>query len=1471
MASSSSGVLSKVQASIKSALGQAGVGREDTPDDVLASLVLFDAARNVHVLAPTVSAVEAAAAAEAAKKAEEEAEKVAQEAAKTRLKFLQDFFKAIWSGKDISSYVTDDAVFAPPGAELPMAAFADMCKAYKQAWPSWECKVWDVVDNKDGTADTLPTWTVHTQQVVGKMTGDVAEIGPFPAVGIGDAPAEAKSIACVLPTEIGQYTFAADGKLQKAVYAGELGDERGATTMHITPPAGMGCLYQWIGVPLDQLPPPPPQTPGTRSSRPAAAAADGLAAAAPAPLLPDGQLNESNLKDAWEHAANLCAEKHQAPHENVGYGPVMNRIAEYITTVCPALPRTREHHVTILIVSGGSDGIHVDQTDDWHVRLKEHIDALASRRVFVQTAVLGVDGDDGAGCNGGDVFNASELTFDPALRLVEHVTCVSPATTTTHQPADENADAAAAAAAPPAAASTLASALAPASAETAAAAPHADAVNSSVETSATTNTNAIETVEEAMGRLTQRFAEAACYWPMRVSIGREGQETLDCHITASATRPKEFGFGSAMAGFDEEDPMVFTAKAYFRDVLGDQPTGGGDDSPGGAGGALSTVPAGEVALTAFDHDGAMISGGGSGVVPASVTRFSFGSMLQSDAAGSGGSDGQADRRCFAAHHDLFRTYVKALASGWSKGSNPRPTRSVVQPTTATVTPSAAAATVAAADVPSAPAPAPTPAPAGPASEAGDAAGAAGATPSSAADQSLPAASDAQPAPPDVGAPSPGAVPSPPEKGSLGEKIKFFLNYLTDLESRPHVLHHAATDMKTGLTQFGYALAQLHGASNKLAQLADEWCQSEGLGSSAGAAMLMQLGRSAAKELCDSNFEYERQRHNEVEKQRGLWEARPAKGEHKKVGSSGIGRKEDHDYKTNKTPDFAFRLEMFSNLHGESSDGGSTAGSKGARAASTDSKPASVVVDISALKDRDIRAYLKEHGLDQGGKTSDKRKRLADFVAGGGVLKPTAGALAAAAAAKANANGTTAAAAGQGVEQGSGGTLAPPKETRDERADRKEKEAAETAAAKAKYDAENKFDDEMEEWGFGATPQPQQWLRAKSNVKLSEVSEHHPIIQSARLEQARAEAIAAERAVAEKHVAEQQAAEEASRREEEATALEYAETLEKVRLAAEAKVAEKKKAKKSLVLSRWGREEQVDIVPTRPTASKSGRSGRGSGGHRRNPSMASTPFAPPTAIVSKPLPSQSGSGKEILEVKQTLPQTAECGGCKVGDKVEVMNKFPGGSVLVRNVKKVWEVRHHKSKMLPPHAFQERPPTPEVEFASFGSSSSSSSSSSAAAAAISNTAGRHQHNSAGAQNEPSSWWHKGKEERTRSAEQQRGAASSNSSDPSRSQRPPAMVQPSLSPSPPPPAAASSAPFSSPPAARSNAASPPTVAAAPPGLKGQALMDFNTAESEKIAAAEGRDMTREERLGLGSASTKDTQRRLNNMTFNFSFGSN
>jgi len=46
-------------------------------------------------------------------------------------------------------------------------------------------------------------------------------------------------------------------------------------------------------------------------------------------------------------------------------------------------------------------------------------------------------------------------------------------------------------------------------------------------------------------------------------------------------------------------------------------------------------------------------------------------------------------------------------------------------------------------------------------------------------------------------------------------------------------------------------------------------------------------------------------------------------------------------------------------------------------------------------------------------------------------------------------------------------------------------------------------------------------------------------------------------------------------------------------------------------------------------------------------------------------------------------------------------------------------------------------------------------------------------------------------------------------------------------------------------------------------------NYETSQKLAVKEGRDMTREEQLGLGSASTEDTSKRLSDMTFDFSFG--
>jgi hypothetical protein len=167
-----------------------------------------------------------------------------------KLEFLREFFAAVKAGDDLWQYTTDECVFAPPGIELPIADFQHMMQEFMMAFPTWDPLVHDCTDNGDGT------YTVETQQVVGLCTGDLPAVGPFPAVAYSSAPAHAKANACVLPTEVGQFTFV-DGKVAKAVYTGALGEERGATTMHITPPVGMMCLYQWMGLTMDQLTPPP--------------------------------------------------------------------------------------------------------------------------------------------------------------------------------------------------------------------------------------------------------------------------------------------------------------------------------------------------------------------------------------------------------------------------------------------------------------------------------------------------------------------------------------------------------------------------------------------------------------------------------------------------------------------------------------------------------------------------------------------------------------------------------------------------------------------------------------------------------------------------------------------------------------------------------------------------------------------------------------------------------------------------------------------------------------------------------------------------------------------------------------------------------------------------------------------------------------------------------------------------------------
>ena len=64
-------------------------------------------------------------------------------------------------------------------------------------------------------------------------------------------------------------------------------------------------------------------------------------------------------------------------------------------------------------------------------------------------------------------------------------------------------------------------------------------------------------------------------------------------------------------------------------------------------------------------------------------------------------------------------------------------------------------------------------------------------------------------------------------------------------------------------------------------------------------------------------------------------------------------------------------------------------------------------------------------------------------------------------------------------------------------------------------------------------------------------------------------------------------------------------------------------------------------------------------------------------------------------------------------------------------------------------------------------------------------------------------------------------------------------------------------------------PAAGSSPPKLSRRESEKRNFDASKQLAEKEGRDMTREEQLGLGSASTEDTSRRLGEMTFNFSFG--
>jgi len=207
------------------------------------------------------------------------------------------FTEAIWNGQDVQDYVADDATFTFLGIVSDAQQTLGMCLGYKVAFPAWTSKIFGFKKNDDGSG----TYSVETQQVAGLLKASVPAIGTFPSVHYRDTPVMARLKPLIFPTEVRQYTFADDGRIQKVEYMGEIAAERGATSMHISPSVGAECLYQWLGLVEDEegkWAPPAPQ----EADKSAAAAVDGE----------DGE-DGAGGDDAAAETAAAAEEEEEAP------------------------------------------------------------------------------------------------------------------------------------------------------------------------------------------------------------------------------------------------------------------------------------------------------------------------------------------------------------------------------------------------------------------------------------------------------------------------------------------------------------------------------------------------------------------------------------------------------------------------------------------------------------------------------------------------------------------------------------------------------------------------------------------------------------------------------------------------------------------------------------------------------------------------------------------------------------------------------------------------------------------------------------------------------------------------------------------------------------------------------------------------------------------------------------------------------
>ncbi|CAD7930753.1 unnamed protein product [Amoebophrya sp. A25] len=137
--------------------------------------------------------------------------------------------------------------FSPPGApQFPLETFCGMMGGYKTVFPDWTHAVGAVTFVSED--ETTATYTMETQQRIGKMQADLPEMGPFPACTLEEALDRIKTQDTVLPFEVGTYKVdKATGKLLSGDYTGVLGATADATTMDMDPPVGMVCLYKMLG------------------------------------------------------------------------------------------------------------------------------------------------------------------------------------------------------------------------------------------------------------------------------------------------------------------------------------------------------------------------------------------------------------------------------------------------------------------------------------------------------------------------------------------------------------------------------------------------------------------------------------------------------------------------------------------------------------------------------------------------------------------------------------------------------------------------------------------------------------------------------------------------------------------------------------------------------------------------------------------------------------------------------------------------------------------------------------------------------------------------------------------------------------------------------------------------------------------------------------------------------------------------